>query len=356
MKLFTVGPTEMYDEIKFVGGKQVPYFRTKEFSDVMLSIDCFLKKYLHTSRESKIIYLTASGTGAMEATVMNCLSNKDKILIINGGTFGERFKKICDLYSLNSTEIKLGTNEALTETHLARYDNCGFSVLLVNLHETSTGQLYDIKMISKFCKKNNMYLIVDAISTFLCDEYHMDENDIDVTIISSQKGLCVAPGMSMVAINSRILKERVMNNNVKSVYFDFNNYISNIERGQTPFTPAVGICMQIYQALKMIDKLGLEIYLERIEKKAIDFRARIGKLPLTIPKYPLSNAITPIIFKKPIAIDIFKSLKNEYDMIVNPTGGVNEDYILRIAHIGNNDFEDQKKLVECICKILVRYE
>jgi aspartate aminotransferase-like enzyme len=82
------------------------------------------------------------------------------------------------------------------------------------LHETSTGQLYDIKMISKFCKKNNMYLIVDAISTFLCDEYHMDENDIDVTIISSQKGLCVAPGMSMVAINSRILKERVMNNNV----------------------------------------------------------------------------------------------------------------------------------------------
>lgn len=107
MKLFTVGPTEMYDEIKFIGGKQVPYFRTKEFSDVMLSIDCLLKKYLHTSRESKIIYLTASGTGAMEATVMNCLSNKDKILIINGGTFGERFKKICDLYSLNNTEIKL---------------------------------------------------------------------------------------------------------------------------------------------------------------------------------------------------------------------------------------------------------
>ena len=106
MKLFTVGPTEMYDEIKFVGGKQVPYFRTKEFSDVMLSIDCLLKKYLHTSRESKIIYLTASGTGAMEATVMNCLSNKDKILIINGGTFGERFKKICELYSLNSTEIR----------------------------------------------------------------------------------------------------------------------------------------------------------------------------------------------------------------------------------------------------------
>lgn len=126
----------------------------------------FAKKYLHTSRESKIIYLTASGTGAMEATVMNCLSNKDKILIINGGTFGERFKKICDLYSLNNTEIKLGTNEALTETHLARYDNCGFSVLLVNLHETSTGQLYDIKMISKFCKKIICILLLMQLVRF----------------------------------------------------------------------------------------------------------------------------------------------------------------------------------------------
>lgn len=356
MKLFTVGPTEMNDEIKFEGGKQVPYFRTNEFSNIMLNIDCLLKKYLHTAEQSKIIYLTASGTGAMEATVLNCLNAKDKILIINGGTFGERFKKICDLYSLNNTEIKLASNEELTEEHLTKYDNCGFSAMLVNLHETSTGQLYDIKMLSRFCRRNAMYLIVDAISTFLCDEYHMDDNNIDVTIISSQKGLCVAPGMAMVAINSRMLKERVINNNIKSMYFNFNNYISNIERGQTPFTPAVGICMQIYQALNMIDKMNIEIHLKFIREKAISFRDSVSKLSLDIPEYNLSNAITPIIFRKPIAMNVFRSLKDEYGMMVNPTGGVNENYILRIAHIGNNDVEDQKKLVECIRKILFRYE
>ena len=356
MKIFTVGPTEMYDEIKSEGGKQTPYFRTEEFSQLMLDTDIMLKKFLKTSNESKVIYLTASGTGAMEATIINCLRDDDKILIINGGTFGARFRQLCDIHSLKYTEIILAEDEELKEEHLNKYNNAGYSTLLVNLHETSTGQLYDVKLLARFCKKNNMYFIVDAISTFLCDPYSMDENNIDVTIISSQKGLCVSPGMAMVALSSRIIRDRIVDNNIRSMYFDFKYYIDNISRGQTPFTPAVGICMQSYKALLMVDKIGLSEYLDSVSKKAKHFRESVKFLPIDIPKVPLSNAITPIIFRIPIAKEVFRILKDEYDIMVNPTGGTNENYMLRIAHIGNNSLEDQEKLVDCIRKILLRYE
>ena len=80
--------------------------------------------------------------------------------------------------------------------HLNQYENKDYTMLFVNLHETHTGQLYDIKMLSEFCKRNNLLFVVDAISAFLADEYDMDKYGIDLTIISSQKGLCLSPGMS----------------------------------------------------------------------------------------------------------------------------------------------------------------
>ena len=352
MHLFTVGPVEMSNEIKAIGGQQVPYFRTKEFSEIMLDSDRLLKKFMNAGNNAKSVYLTASGTGAMEATVINCLNKEDNVLVINGGTFGHRFVQLCKIHEIPHQIIQLAANETLTYNHLTKYEESGITALLVNINETSTGQLYDIGILSDFCKRNHAYLIVDAISSFLIDPYDMLKHNVDATIISSQKGLCIAPGLSVVVLSERIINEKITNNNVKNLYFNFKDYMTDFQRGQTPFTPCVGTCLEMHKALQLVAKMSLPAFLEKIDLVAKDFRKKITTLPVRIPDFPLGNAVTPIIFDKPIAKIVFEILKNKYGLIVNPTGGASENYVLRVAHIGNTTTEDNSMLIEkMVCAI-----
>ena len=350
MRLFTIGPVQMFREIteQFRGGRQVPYFRTPEFSKMMLDTDRLLKKLVQTTDTSRTIYLTASGTAAMEATLMNCFTPNDRMLIVNGGTFGQRFVDLCDILEIPYDEIRLPYGETLGKVHFAPFADKEYTALLVNLDETSTGQLYDIHLLHDFCQRKHMYLVVDAISTFLCDPYDMDGSGIDVTISSTQKGACVEPGMSFVVLSERILKERVLQQKVQSLYFDFKVYIENFKRGQTPFTPAVGICEELHASLVRIDRIGLERYLAQVDEVARDFREKAKALPVSLPAFPLSNAITPIVFEEPIAYRVFEQLKDHYDIMVNPTGGPLHETSLRIAHIGETSCEDNTMLIDAM--------
>ena len=352
MKLFTIGPVQMYPDTLNIRAQQIPYFRTNEFSAMMLKTDHLLKKIVGTVSGSSVIYLTASGTAAMEAAVMNCFNSNDKLLVVSGGTFGQRFAEICQIHEVPHENINLKFGEILTKEILAAYDDRGFTGMLVNLHETSTGQLYDIEIISDFCKRNNVYLVVDAISTFLCDEYVMDKYGIDVTILSSQKGFCLAPGLSLVILDERIIQDKVMPNKSKSLYFNFKEYIRNFSRGQTPFTPAVGILMELNDMLNQIEKEGVINRINKIKTMSSAFRGRIKELPATLPGFKLSNALTPVIFDREIALNVFDRLKNEYNVFVNPSGGEAGKRMIRVAHIGNITLEDHFELIELIKKVL----
>lgn len=348
MKLFTIGPTEMYENTKKKRAEDIPYFRTPEFSADVQLMDRILKKQLKTSETSQIMYLTASGTGAMEAAVQNCFSSQDKLLVINGGSFGNRFVEICKMHKIPYESIDLKWNEVLCEKHLLPFSGRGFTGLLVNLHETSTGQLYDIQLLKNFTQENQMYLIVDAISTFLCDEYKMDEWGIDVTIISTQKGLCVSPGMSMVVLNERIIEEKVKKATPTSIYFDFQDYLANISRGQTPFTPAVGIVYEILDMVQYLERYGVEKRIRDIAERANFYRKNIVGEGIRLPDYPLSNAVTPTFFKEPVAMEIFQDLKDCYSMMVNPTGGELASCSFRVSHVGDLTITDNKLLISKI--------
>ena len=350
MRLFTIGPVEMFDEVKEIrgNGESVPYFRTREFSEMMLETDRLLRKFADTAESSRTVYLTASGTAAMEATVLNCFTQKDWLLVVDGGTFGHRFVEICQIHGIPHEVIRLEYGEVLEEKHFEAVADQAYTALLVNVDETSTGQLYDMELLSSFCKRKGMYLIVDAISSFLCDPFAMDPYGVDAMIASSQKGPCVSPGMSVVLLSERILEERVIKSEFRSLYFDFKLYLDNFKRGQTPFTPAVGVCKELYAALCMIDRIGLERHLARIEIVAKDFRRRLRDLPVGIPAYPLSNAVTPVVFEEPIAYLIFEYLKDYEDVFVNPTGGTMHDRMFRVAHIGQTTVEDNRRLIQQI--------
>ena len=256
MKHFIVGPVELYPCTKEIYKKDYLYFRTEEFGSMVK--DCLkrVSVLLGNTVENSLIYLTASGTAAMEAVIENCVNCEDKALVINGGTFGRRFCELLKHHNIMHDSINLNWDEKLELSHLNEFEKKDYTALFVNLHETSTGQLYDIKMLSDFCKRNNMVLIVDAISTFLADEYNMDEMGIDVTIISSQKGFCLSPGLSFVSFSKRMLDKIQYNEKTSSKYFDFKDYFENIERGQTPYTPAVFIMYELKAILDYIDSIG----------------------------------------------------------------------------------------------------
>lgn len=120
---------------------------------------------------------------------------------------------------------------------------------MVNAHETSTGVLYDLDLIGDFCKKENIFLVVDAISAFLADDINMKKNNINVMITGSQKALALPAGMALIVVDKKAI-ERIENNNVKSMYFNLKDYLNNGKRGQTPFTPAVSIILQLNSRLK----------------------------------------------------------------------------------------------------------
>ena len=342
---FTVGPVQSSDLVRKIGSEQVPYFRTQEFSNIMFENEKFMKKFAKASEKSKVVFITGSGTASMEATIMNTLASSDKALVVNGGSFGHRFVELLELHNIPFDEIKLNFGEQLTQDILDKYDGGDYTSFLVNIHETSTGVHYDIDLISKFCKKNNLFLIVDAISSFLADKIDMQDNNIDVLITGSQKALACPPGISVIILSENALN-RVYNGNPKCMYFDLKLALSNAERGQTPFTPAVGILRQINVRLREIDETGgVDAEIERVANLANYFRNKITDLPFEmVTKYP-SNAVTSLISKNNNAYDIFLKLKDEYGIWICPNGGELKDKVFRVGHIGNLTYDDYDKLI-----------
>lgn len=349
---FTVGPVMMDEEILKIGSEQIPYFRTEEFSELIIENENLLMQCVNAPPSSRTIFLTGSGTAAMEATVMNLFTKEDKVLVVNGGSFGKRFKQICDIHCIKSDEIKLDYFSPLLEEHLAPFENRGYTGFLINVHETSTGVLYNMKLVSEFCKRNNLLLVVDAISSFLADPFDMKMFGVNVTIISSQKALALPPGMSYIIVDLKA-QEIMYRNYTKSMYFNLKEYLANGERGQTPFTPAVSNLIQLNKRLHSIINKGINNIINDVSKLAEDFRFRIKNLPLEIATSYPSNALTPLKPNGKIsAIQIFKFLKNNYNILVTPNGGDLAEVIFRVGHIGNINIDMNNILIDSLRSIL----
>lgn len=345
---FTVGPVQSNDLVRSIGGEQVPYFRTPEFSKIMLENEQLMKKFSGAEEKARVVFITGSGTASMEATVANTLTERDKVLIVNGGSFGQRFVQLCEIYEIPHTEIKLDNGKALTEQHLAEYENQDYTAFMVNVHETSTGVHYDMDMISAFCRQNHLFLIVDAISSFLADEFQMQKLGVDVMITGSQKALACPPGISVIVLSEKAI-ERVESNKPKCMYLDLKSALKNGERGQTPFTPAVGILRQIHARLKQIEADGgVEKESAKIKDLSEDFRKKIKDLPFEIVSESMSNAVTPLHPLTAPAYDIFITLKDEYGIWVCPNGGELKDKVFRVGHIGDLTKDDNDKLIDAL--------
>lgn len=345
---FTVGPVMCSEAVCAVGGEQVPYFRTAEFSATMLENERLMLKFTKAPEGSKAVFMTNSSTGSMEAVVMNCFTEEDSVLVIDGGSFGHRFVELCEIHQIPHTVLKLAHGQKLTKQLLYAYDGQAFTGLLVNIDETSTGVLYDSEMIGAFCRKNHLFYVCDCVSAFLADPFDMAACGADVMITGSQKVLACPPGISIIVLAPRAV-ERVTSRKVRSMYFNLADALLNMQRGQTPFTPAVGILRQINARLREIEEAGgADAEIARVAEQAEDFRKKIRELPFEFVSESPANGVTPVHPLHADAYQIFLTLKDEYGIWICPNGGDMKSTIFRVGHIGHLSHEDNTTLINAL--------
>lgn len=336
------------DLVRKIGAEQVPYFRTPDFSELMLENEKLVKEFAGAGEGARVAFMTGSGTASMEAAVMNLFTGNDKVLVIDGGSFGHRFVEMLEIHEIPHEIIKPEFGCGVTAEQLAAYDNKGFTGFLVNLDETSVGVLYDIKLISDFCTRNNIFLVVDSISSFLCDPFNMEELNVQAMITGSQKALACPPGISLIVLSEKAV-ERVYQNHPRIMYLDLKLALKNGERGQTPFTPAVGTLRQINARLKEIQAAGgVSSEVKRIGDLAADFREKIKDFPFDFVSKSMPNAVTALAPRSGSAYTIFSILKDEYNIWICPNGGDLKDKVFRVGHIGALTPADNDTLIEAL--------
>lgn len=346
---FTVGPVQMDEETKELGKNQIPYFRTTEFSELMKENEELLCQFFDAPENSRVVFLTGSGTASMEGGVMNFFTKDDKVLVVNGGSFGHRLVELCQIHEIPFTEIKLDYGCPLTEEHLIEFENKGYTGFLVQLCETSTGVLYDMNLIGNFCKNNNIFLFVDAVSGFMADKISMKEMHINAAITGSQKALALPPSMSFTVLDEKAV-ERCQKINVKNLYFNYPDYLKNGERGQTPFTPAVGTLIQLNEKLKRIEATGGIKNQNKLAKERADyFRNKIKDLPFRLfsAEKDSSNCVTALCPTNSgvNAHKLFEIIKDEYKIWICPNAGDMAEKVFRVGHIGSITKEEIDALV-----------
>lgn len=349
-KIFTPGPTEVPTSVLEEITRNNIYHRSSEFKTIYRELVSSLKKIFFT--ESYINVLTSSGTGAMEASVLNFTNPDDKILYVNQGRFGKRWGDICKAHDIETYEVSIHAEDSVSLDNFEEDDIDKYGVIYLTHSETSTGAFTDIKIISKYIKDNsNALIVVDGISSVGALEFYMDEWEVDVCVSSSQKALMTPPGLSIVAYNERA-KEKMMINNSQRYYFDLRKEFNSLEDyGFTAWTPSIGLFFGLKKACEIILDEGIENVWDRVYEIAKYSRVRAEEIGFKIfprkPVYSLSAFSMPDKLDSGLLID---AMKNKYDIVLANGQDDLKGKIFRISHMGNFNKDDFELLFELIEK------
>jgi len=333
-RIFTPGPTPLPEEVRLEQARQIIHHRTAEFSEIFKQVCEGLKYVFQTKRD--VFTFAASGTGAMESTIANLFSSGDKVLVVRGGKFGERWSDIGRSFGLEVIPIDVEWGRAVDPEQIEEKlkEEKNIKAVFTQLVETSTAVVYDIEGISKVVRKTPAILVVDAISGLGAHPLLTDEWRIDVVVAGSQKALMLPPGLSFVSLSEKAW-EFTKTSTLPKYYWDFNKAKASLEKGQTPYTPAVSLICALREALRLIEDEKIETVIERHRKLAEATRKAAVAIGLEVFGDPPSNVVTAISLPEGIQDkELRKKLKDDYGVVIAGGQGKLSGKIVRIAHLG----------------------
>lgn len=338
LMLMIPGPTPVPEQVLLAMAKHPMGHRSGDFSKIIAEVTQGLK-WLHQTQNDLLI-LTSSGTGAMEAGIINFLSPGDRVLVGCNGKFGERWAEVCDAYGIAAQRITAEWGKPLDpeafRAELEADTNKQIKAVIVTHSETSAGVLNDLETINRHVKAHGEALImVDAVTSLGATSVPIDAWGLDVVASGSQKGYMLPPGLGFVAVSAKAWAAYA-NAKLPRYYLDLGKYRKAAAKDSSPFTPPVNMFYALQVALKMMQKEGLENIFARHNRQMNATRAAMKALnmPLFAPDHAASPAITAVAPATVDAEQIRSIMRKRFDIAL--AGG--QDHIkgkvFRIGHLG----------------------
>jgi serine---pyruvate transaminase len=339
-RLFTPGPVEIPARVLRALSQIPPHHRTDVFRQQFIRVTEALRQ-LHGTK-GEVFLITASGTGAMQATVTNIMAPGEKALAIVGGKFGERWANLLTAFEVPNETLDVEWGTHLDPADLAKKLDADKDITTVytTYSETSTGTIYDIKGFADATRSRGRRLVVDAITGLGVHPLPQDEWGIDVVVCGSQKGLMVPPGLASVSL-APWASSYIEGKKLPRFYFDLQKARKLAPKGETPYTPAVSLVIALEEALTMIAEEGLENVIERHRRLANAMHAGAHAAGYRLFSKRPANSLTALYPPEGIgAADVVKRLREVHGMVV--AGGQDhlKGKILRVGHMGAYDLFD----------------
>jgi aspartate aminotransferase-like enzyme len=332
--LLSPGPTPIPNEVQLAMAETMIHHRTPQFNQVFNEARAGLKKVFGTKND--VLMLASSGTGAMEASVANLFSPGDKVLVVNGGKFGERWLNISNAYGLDPIELKVEWGQAVKVADVERQlkQHSDIQGVMIQASETSTTVFHPVKEIAKLTKNGPLFL-VDGVTAVGVVPLQMDEWGFDVLVTGSQKALMLPPGLGFIALSERAW-EKTKRAKLPRFYFDLNLERKNQQKGSGAFTPAVSLIFGARASMNMLEREGLANVYARHARLSRATRAAATALGLRLlaPTDP-SPAATGIYLPDGIDADqVLDYLRDKMNITLAEGQDQLKGKAIRIAHVG----------------------
>jgi aspartate aminotransferase-like enzyme len=337
-RLLAPGPTPVPEETLLELAKPVPYHRTPEARQLLMEVLQDLQYVFQT--KFPVLALTSSGTGGLEAAIVNALPPGSKAICLIAGRFGERWRSLCKAFGVEPISVTVPYGQAVQPEQLAKAlaEHPDALAVCSTLSETSTGVGHDIAAFGRLVAATPALLLVDAISGLGAMECRTDAWNIDICVTGSQKALMLPPGLAFVSVSDKAWQRIDKNPSPRTFYFDLKKARASLQNSETPFTPAHTLLQALRLSLKRIRAEGIESIWAAQARHAAAARAGIQGMGLELFAAQPANGLT--VAKVPAGIDgvkLLSILEKKYGLKL--AGGQDQlkGKIFRLAHMGYID-------------------
>ena len=344
------GPTPCPPDVLQAAAGEMINHRGPEFAELLDRLTAGIQPFFGTDQE--VLIISASGTGAMEAAIVNTLSPHDKVLCITVGSFGDRFGTIAERYGADVTRSDIEWGDAATPELVAELiQQDDYDALLITHNETSTGVTNPIGDIARAVRAvADPLIIVDAVSSLGSIEMRMDDWGLDAVVTASQKGWLSPPGIAMAALSERGWAA-AETSTMPSFYFDLATHKDYADRGQPPWTPALPTLYAMDAAIPLLAAEGPEAIFARHHRFASWTRAAAKSLGLELLAEERYASDTVTAVKVPDGVTgpaVSRRLREEHNVVIAGGQGKLAPSIWRIGHLG---YLDESEFTACFAAL-----